>query len=120
MVIRQSDLGGDEGTARRVLARARTIAPCIASLDPESEAGKDAIAILKGVLAELPKAGSRRTRSMSRNGTSMSFEIASAFTSDDEAALRGLCQQASAAGAPVGSFPKPGIVESLWPEGEYS
>lgn len=120
MVIAPEDLGGDEDIARRVLVRARSIAPCIDSFEKESEPWKNAVAILKGVLAELPQPGSRRTRSMGRNGTSMSFEIASAFTEDDKDALRSLCPAATLGGLPIGSFPRPGIVESVWPEGEYS
>lgn len=118
-MITHSDLGsGDEDRARRVLARARSFAPCIDQLDAGSEDGKTAIAILKGVLAELPAAGSRRTRSMSRNGSSISLDVGSAFSDDDVESLRALCRSSAPPGLPVGSFPAPGLIGSLWPEGE--
>lgn len=119
MVIKWDDIGSDENTARRVLVRARDIAPCIDSFVKDSEPWKNAVAILKGVIDELPQPGSRRTRSMGRNGTTMSFEIARAFTDDDIASLRALCPDATPAGMPAGSFPKAGIVSDVWPEGEY-
>ena len=122
MVITASDLGADEDVARRVLVRARSIAPCIANFARESEPWKDAVAILKGVIAELPKAGSSRTRSMSRNGTSMTFEISRAFSVENIELLKALCSADVAeapGGHPVGSFPTGGIVSQVWPEGEY-
>ncbi|UOQ58559.1 hypothetical protein MUN78_06975 [Leucobacter allii] len=121
-MITPMDLGGDENIARRVLIRARSIAPCLDSIENGSERWKDAVALLKGVIAELPAPGSRRTRSMGRNGTTMSFEIASAFTNDDVASLRALCTQPDGKlpGLPVGSFPQPGIVDRMWPEGPYT
>lgn len=121
MSIKHSDISTDEDLGRRVLVRARIIAPCLDSLDAETEAGKDAIAILKGVIAELPAAGSRRTRSLSRNGTSMSFEaIDAAFDSDSRASLRSLCGLTSAPGLPRGSFPVESPLARVWPEGRYS
>lgn len=121
-MIEPADIGGDSDTARRVLIRARSIAPCIDSFPKGTERWKDAVAILKGVIAELPKPGYRRTRSLGRNGTTMSFEIASAFTDDDVVSLRSLCSQFSDAprGAAVGSFPEPDVIGKLWPEGKYS
>lgn len=120
-MIIPADIGGDEDTARRILVRARSIAPCINSFADDSEEKKDAVAILKGVLAELPAAGSKRTKSMSRNGTSLSFsEIASAFDADSIAELRSLCDAAPPAGLPVGSFPKGNVLGGVWPEGAYS
>lgn len=124
MAITHADIGGDEKTARRVLMRAREFAPCLDSLDPESEDGKNAIAILTGVLAEIPAPGSRRVRSLGRNGTTMSFDpIGASFTDEDIAALRSLCgaDRASAlSGLPAGSFPEDDTVSRMWPEGPYS
>jgi hypothetical protein len=122
MSITHAELGVDEDLGRRILVRARIIAPCLDSFDAESEEGKNAIAILKGVIAELPAPGESRMRSMSRNGTSVSFaQIASAFEGDPTVSLRSLCASATRAGLPQGSFPKPhSVVERYWPEGTYS
>lgn len=121
MAITPGDIGGEEDLARRILVKARDIAPCIDSFDPESETGKDAIAILKGVIAEIPAAGSRRTRSLSRNGTSMSFaEIASAFDEDAISSLRSLCGAKPSNGQPRGSFPTARPLANTWPDGGYT
>lgn len=106
--------------ARLVLVRARTIAPCIDTLDKESERGKDAIAILKDVLAELPAPGERRMRGLSRNGTSITLDaVSSAFSDDNRAALRALCGATSATGLPVASFPADRLFDRLWPGERY-
>lgn len=121
MTITHSDITTDENLGRRVLVRAGIIAPCLASLDPESEAGKNAIAILKGVIAELPAAGSRHTRALSRNGTSMSFAaIDAAFDSDARLSLQAICGLPRPTGLPRGSFPKDRPLRPFWREGEYS
>lgn len=122
MPITHNELGVDEDLGRRIIRRARIIAPCLATIDVNSEDGKDAIAILKGVIAELPAIGSRRTRSVSRNGTSMSFEtaIASAFDGDATDSLRALCGAIPSQALPMGSFPKEAAFGRVWPEGEYS
>ena len=121
MPITPTDLGGDEDTARRLLVLARSIAPCIDSFADNSETKKDAVAILKGVLVEQPAAGSRRTRSLSRNGTSMTFaDVESAFDADSRQALRSLCGAAASGGQPVGSFPKARPFANVWPEGDYT
>lgn len=123
MAITPNDLGGDENTARRVLVLARSIAPCLDSIS-DDERKADAIAILKGVLDELPEAGSKRMRSVSRNGTSMAFSaIESAFDEDARRALRSLCESqshASSVGLPVGSFPALLGTARVWPEGDYT
>jgi hypothetical protein len=120
MPITHADLTGvDEKLARRILARARVIAPCLALLEPNSEEGKDAIAILDGVIQELPAAGQGRLRSMSRNGTSITVAaIASAFEGDPTVSLRSLCGSVARGGLPVGSFPVERPLRRLWPE-EY-
>ncbi|MEA1264162.1 hypothetical protein MicroSTF_14055 [Microbacterium sp. STF-2] len=123
MPITPTDLGGDENTARRVLVQARDIAPCIDSFPEDSEEKKDAIAVLKGVLDELPAAGSRRTRAMSRNGSSITLaDIKSAFDEDARSSLRALCAASrdAAPGAPLGSFPTDRPFARVWPEGDYS
>ena len=121
MPIKHSDISTDEDLGRRVLVRAGVIAPCLATLDPETEAGKNAIAILKGVIAELPAAGSRRTRALSRNGTSMSFAaIDAAFDADARLSLQAICGVATGGALPAGHFPKARPLRGIWPEGEYS
>lgn len=120
MAIIPTDIGSDEDLARRVLVRARVIAPCIDSFEDGSEEKKDAIAILKGVIAELPVPGQGRVKSMSRNGTSVTYaEIVSAFNGDAVAGLRALCPAVESSGGPVGYFPKAsGVLARMWPE-EY-
>lgn len=119
MPITHEQLGSDENLARRVLVRARNIAPCIDSFADDSEEQKDAIAILKGVIAEIPAAGSRRVRSKSRNGTSISYtDIGGAFTPDDVSALRSLCSSNVGPGDPIGSFPTSRPFGYVWPEPE--
>lgn len=122
MTITHNDLGVDEDLGRRIMVRARIIAPCIDSFPDDSPAKKDAIAILKGVIAELPETGARRARSLSRNGTSMTFDIGSAFSDEDRSDLASLCAVASAPlpGLPLGSFPARSRVDKVWPEGEYT
>lgn len=121
MAISHSDITSDEDLGRRVLVRASIIAPCLGGLDPESEPGKNAIAVLKGVIAELPAVGSRRTRGVSRNGTSMTFAaIDAAFDDDARLSLRALCGQTAPTGLPRGSFPKARPLGRIWREGEYS
>ena len=115
-MIQTEDLTGvTEDVARALLLRARSIAPCLDSLSGELR--KDAIAVLRNVAAELPAPGERRTKSLSRNGTSLQLDSAgSAFSADDIAALRALCPAASTAGHPRGSFPEPVGLNKIWPE----
>lgn len=117
-MIEPSDLGGDADAARRVLVRARAIAPCLNSL--EGEARDEAIAILKGVLAEAPEAGTRRAKQLSRNGTAVTFtEGAASFTVEDVTSLRSLCTAQEAQGLAQASFPVDVLFERLWPEERY-
>lgn len=114
-MIDPTDIGSDEDLARRVLVRARSIAPCIDNLTDEPK--RDAIAVLKGVVAEIPAAGTRRVKSRSRNGTAITYaDVASAFTADDVAMLRSLCGAPAAVGLPLGSFPAPSGLGRVWPE----
>lgn len=121
MAITPEDIGGDESVARRILVRARGIAPCIDTFEKDSEPWKDAIAILEGVIGELPAPGEARLRSMSRNGTSVTLEqIRSAFdVLDAEASLRSLCGATGTSGHSAGSFPVERAFERVWPEGPY-
>lgn len=118
-MIEATDLGVDADLARRVLVRARSIAPCLDSLVDERRA--EAIAILKAVAQEIPPAGSRRVKSKSRNGTAITFENSGSwFDSNDEAGLRSLCAAAgSTPGLPIGSFPEARVFSGIWPEEKY-
>ncbi|PPF64544.1 hypothetical protein C5E11_03895 [Clavibacter michiganensis] len=115
-MITADDLTGvDELTAHRILAVAHTIAPCLDTLDGEPKSR--AIAVLRGVAADVLPRGSRRVKSQRIGPASVEyFDAASWFSTDDRAALRGLCQSASAGNTPIGQFPRPGILKNLWPE----
>lgn len=118
-MIAPADLTGvDETVARRLIATARSIAPCLDTLDGEPRA--DALAILLGVAAELPAAGTGRMKSQSRNGTSVTWaDYSTAFTADYRSALRALCGTIGAAGAPTGSFPASTVACDIWPAEVY-
>lgn len=119
--ITPADLGGtDQDLARRVLVRARTIAPLLDTLDGERRL--DAIAVLKGVLAEIPRPGEGRLRSVTRNGTGKTFDAPSSwFSADDEVSLRSLFESADASHTgPAGHFPVGRPLAGLWPEERYS
>lgn len=121
MPITHEDISSDEDLGRRVLVRARIIAPCLDSLDAGNDTGKDAIAILKGVIAALPAAGYERAKSFSRNGTAMTWrEIDAAFSEDARVSLQSLCGANNASGLPRGHFPKARPLARVWPEGEYT
>lgn len=118
MIVPGDLTGLDEAVARRLIATARSIAPCLDSL--VGDAREDAIAILLGVAAELPAPGTGRVRSQSRNGTSVTWaDFSTAFTADYRAALRALCGTIGAAGAPVGSFPRSTMTAAVWPPEVY-
>ncbi|WP_104084244.1 hypothetical protein [Cryobacterium sp. Y11] len=119
-MIYPGEISSDEDLARRILVRARSIAPGLSSIPDDDERKLDAIAILKGVVAEVPAPGARRVKSRGRNGTSISYnDPGGAFSDDDIMSLRSLCDVASA-GLPVGSFPKARAFGREWAEGEYS
>lgn len=111
----------DEDLVLRVLGHARTIAPCLDSLEHGTRDYKTAVAILKGVITELPEPGSRRVRSMTRQGTSLTFDsVSSAFSAEDIRTLRSICGASAAIGLPQGSFPQDRVLDRLWPEERYS
>lgn len=118
-MIEPDDLTGVDATvALRLIATARSIAPCIDSLvDPDKAT---AVAILLGVAAEVPAPGMARMKSQSRNGTSATWgDYSSAFSADDRAALRALCG-ASTGGGPVGSFPVSTVARGIWCPEEWA
>ena len=106
---------GDWNGHRR---RRHNLSPGSATL--EGEPRLDVIAILKGVIAEVPAPGARRVKSRGRNGTSISYnDPGGAFSDDDISSLRSLCDSAPV-GLPVGSFPVASVFGREWAEGEYS
>lgn len=123
MPIKPEDINTDTDLARRVLALAQSIAPCVAAFPDDSEEHATAIAILKGVAEEVAgeraSRGSRRVVSQGVSGARVSYDVGSAFTSDDRDSLRALCGASVTRGAlPVGSFPKGRPISAMWPE-EY-
>lgn len=118
MAITPADIGGDDDLARRILVRARSIAPCIDSFADDSEEQKDAIAILKGVASEAAARGARFVRRQSVGPASVDYGPASSwFHADDISALRALCALSGGGALPVGSFPKPSEqITRMWPE----
>lgn len=108
--------GVTEFIARRVLAYARTIAPCIPDLIGEDR--ELAIAILQGVALEVRDRGSRMIASQAVGSARVTYrELATVFSPDDKAALRALCGATSQSRMPAGSFPTDRPTSRLWPEG---
>ena len=116
------DLDGlTQDVARRVIAIAVSIAPCLHSL--EDQARTTAIAVLTtvgGTLSfERPNPHLKAKTLGPKREEYVTGIIESAFTMDDRAALQGLCRDASMAGhaGPVGSFPEPSAaLRRLFPE----
>ena len=119
-MIYPAEISTDENLARRILVRARSIAPGLDNIPEGSESHCDAIAILMNAVASVPPPGADRVRSRSRNGTTISYnDPRGAFSEDDIASLRSLVGSASV-GTPVGSFPSARPFRHEWAEGEYS
>lgn len=115
MSITPENLGGDPELARRILVRARIIAPCLPTLADDLR--EDAIAILRGVAAEAATLPPRNLVSTGVGPMRETYrDVASCFSKEDESSLRSLCSGASTPGLPVGSFPEPGWIGRLWPE----
>lgn len=88
--MQASDITGvDPTVALRLLAVARSIAPCLDSLTGDD--AMTAVAIIQGVAAELPAPGSRTCPlTQSRNGTSIGFDaFASAWTAEGRGGATG-------------------------------
>jgi hypothetical protein len=119
-VIQPSDLEPvSADLARRIIAIARSIAPCIDTLEDgegdEPMPRSEAIAILKAVAGDGRKPGIK----MQQVGPSRVEYIVSgsAFSADDRAALRALCAAATIQGLPEGSFPLPSrALTRMFPE----
>jgi hypothetical protein len=120
-VIQPQEISTDEDLARRILVRARFLAPGIDAIPHGDERRLDALAILKGVIAEVPAPGSRRVKGRGRNGTSVSyFDVTDAFSEVDISNLRSLVSAAPSEGLAIGSFPDARPIDRQWPEGGYS
>lgn len=119
-MIQPSDITGVDATvARRLIAVARSIAPCLDTLvdggEGELQPKADAIAIIKGVAADVTARGARSIKSQSVTTSRVEYVVgADSFTAEDKAALRALCS--TAAGGPVGSFPTERPFAKVWPE----
>ena len=119
-MINPGEISTDEDLGRRILVRARSIAPGLEGIPEGSERHLDAVAILKNVVAEVPPPGADRVRSRGRNGTTISYnDPRGAFSEDDIASLRSLVGSASV-GLPIGSFPEARPFRHEWAEGPYS
>lgn len=105
----------DADLARRILVTARSIAPCLDTLD--GEAKSDAIAILKGVaLAGGVPHGVKSQRIAS---AAVEYNASSWWSADDRAGLRSLCAIASSESGyhPIGEFPTmTKVVSNMFPE----
>lgn len=118
MILPADITGVDDGTARRVLVYARSIAPTLDLLEGEDRL--NAIAILHGIAIEIVGRGSRMIASQRIGSAAVSYrEVASFFSADDRSALRSLCVSQSS-GLPVGAFPPADAIGGLWPEVPYS
>ncbi len=116
MITPNDITGAEENVARRLLIAARSIAPCIDSFEDGSEEKKNAIAILLGVLADAPVAGTRRVRAQRIGSASVDYWNAETWLPEDRSALRSLCASGTSGGIPRGSFPEQRPVNRLWPE----
>lgn len=116
MIVHTDLAGVEEQLARRVLAAARAIAPCIPSL--EDEPREDALAIIQGIASDIVARGPRHVKAQGIGPATITYEtVRSSFSDDDRDALRALCPAASPSpGLPVGSFPRERPVSQLWPE----
>lgn len=119
-MIYVTDLPGvDEDLARELIAVARTIAPCLDTLEQEER--EIAVSVLRRVARDAPAPGQRRVRSRSRNGTSVTYaDHGDLFDESARVALRSLCGVTERSGLPMGSFPTARPLSRLWPEGDYS
>jgi hypothetical protein len=115
-VIGKTDLAGvDETLALRVIATARSIAPCLQTLEGDDR--DTAIAILRGVAAEAKRRGARHVKGQSVGPARVDYGAAESwFFPDDRAPLRALCGGSAPTGGPIGSFPTSSLVSRLWPE----
>lgn len=122
MTISHTDLNVDEDLGRRILVRARTIAPRLDTLDlvADSERYKDAVAILRGVAADVADRGSAQVSSESIGPARVTYrDIDSAFDRDTRESLRSLFDDTEEVGLPEASFPVDRLFTRLWPDERY-
>lgn len=124
-MIKASDLDGiDPDLAMRIIATARSIAPCLNTLedgigDDDPKPRSEAIAILKGVATEGAARGSRLISSQQIATARVVYNAGTWWSDDDRGALRALCSAAGGTfgGLPIGSFPKTSrAISDMWPE----
>ncbi|VXB32941.1 hypothetical protein [Pseudoclavibacter sp. 8L] len=118
MITYEALTGVETRLARRVLSAARSIAPALDTLTGERRA--EAIAILQGV-ADDAAVIRRGIKSQSVAGARVDYTPTDSwFTRDDRSSLRALClaeSKSTPSGAhPIGSFPKAGLITSIWKE----
>lgn len=121
VLITHDIIGSDEDLAREVLVVAKAIAPCLSTLDKDTEHGKDASAILRRVYRTLAQRGSELVKSQRIGSAAVEYrDVESAFQGQPTRALRALCDAVQAAqatrGASRGSFPTERPLANLWPE----
>lgn len=117
--VSPEDLGTDTDLARRILIRARTVAPWLRTAGEGGELQADVLAILKGVYKRAADIGTGVIASQGRNGTSRSYrDIRSAFWQEDIDNLRSLGPDADTPrrAMPAGSFPTDRPLSRLFPE----
>ncbi|TDW31019.1 hypothetical protein EDD25_2807 [Cryobacterium psychrophilum] len=116
MIVSTDLTGVDELLAQRIIAVAVSIAPCLDSL-PDGSGRSSAVAILRGIAADVADRGSRMVKSQRMGPASVEYTSTDSwFSADDRSALRSLCGAVAQPGMPVGQFPKSGLVNRLWPE----
>lgn len=124
-MIEPSDITGvDADLARRILVTARSIAPCLDTLEDEEGEGtpklrSDAISIIKGVAAAGGSRGSHLVKKQNVGPAGVEYNAGSWWSDDDRAALRSLCAIATDAtgGHPIGEFPATSrVVSRMFPE----
>lgn len=115
--ITHDDIGDDEDLAREVLVVANDIAPCLSSLEDNSEPLKNALAILKRVYRDAVTRGSRMIKGQRIGSAGVDYsDVASAFDGQPTRALRAICGARNASGLARGSFPTDRPISRLWPE----
>lgn len=119
-MISADDLQGiDELTALRIIAVARSIAPCLDSLEYGADR-EQAVAILKGVAQEATGRGSRHIKGQRIGSAAVDYRsVSDWFSQEDKDALRAICKTSAGGGGPVGLFPAADrTLSRLFPESQ--
>ena len=105
MAIDPTDVHDDVDLARRVLAYARPVAPCLQSL--EGEPREEALSILKAVASRVQTA-QHGLKAVGDWSFFSDVEMGGYFGVNDQEALRALCGRPPSSGrGPAYSFPEP-------------